>query len=155
MHIIAAKAVCFGEALKPEFKAYQHQVKLNAQALCAALKTLGYRIVAGGTDCHVLSVDLRSKNITGKQAEAALDKAGITCNKNTIPYDPQKPMITSGIRLGTPAVTTRGMKEGDMLKVANFIDRAINNCENEAELAKISDEVKEFLKQFPLYGGVL
>ena len=155
MHIIAAKAVCFGEALKPEFKAYQHQVKLNAQALCAALKTLGYRIVAGGTDCHVLSVDLRSKNITGKQAEAALDKAGITCNKNTIPYDPQKPMITSGIRLGTPAVTTRGMKEGDMLKVSNFIDRAINNCENEAELAKISDEVKEFLKQFPLYGGVL
>ena len=155
MHIIAAKAVCFGEALKPEFKAYQHQVKLNAQALCAALKTLGYRIVAGGTDCHVLSVDLRSKNITGKQAEAALDKAGITCNKNTIPYDPQKPMITSGIRLGTPAVTTRGMKEGDMLKVANFIDRAINNFENEAELAKISDEVKEFLKQFPLYGGVL
>ena len=128
MHIIAAKAVCFGDALKPEFKAYQHQVKLNAQALCAALKTLGYRIVAGGTDCHVLSVDLRSKNITGKQAEAALDKAGITCNKNTIPYDPQKPMITSGIRLGTPAVTTRGMKEGDMLKVANFI---------------------------PLYGGVL
>ena len=155
MHIIAAKAVCFGEALKPEFKAYQHQVKLNAQALCAALKTLGYRIVAGGTDCHVLSVDLRSKNITGKQAEAALDKAGITCNKNTIPYDPQKPMITSGIRLGTPAVTTRGMKEGDMLKVANFIDRAINNCENEAELAKISNEVKKFLKQFPLYGGVL
>lgn len=96
MHIIAAKAVCFGEALKPEFKAYQHQVKLNAQALCQALKNLGYRIVAGGTDCHVFSVDLRSKNITGKQAEAALDKAGITCNKNTIPYDPQKPMITSG-----------------------------------------------------------
>lgn len=155
MHIIAAKAVCFGEALKPEFKAYQHQVKLNAQALCAALKTLGYRIVAGGTDCHVLSVDLRSKNITGKQAEAALDKAGITCNKNTIPYDPQKPMITSGIRLGTPAVTTRGMKEADMIKIANFIDRAINNCENEAELAKISDEVKEFLKQFPLYGEAL
>lgn len=155
MHIIAAKAVCFGEALKPEFKVYQHQVKLNAQALCAALKNLGYRIVAGGTDCHVLSVDLRSKNITGKQAEAALDKAGITCNKNTIPYDPQKPMITSGIRLGTPAVTTRGMKEADMIKIANFIDRAINNCENEAELAKISDEVKEFLKQFPLYGEVL
>lgn len=155
MHIIAAKAVCFGEALKPEFKVYQHQVKLNAQALCAALKNLGYRIVAGGTDCHVLSVDLRSKNITGNQAEAALDKAGITCNKNTIPYDPQKPMITSGIRLGTPAVTTRGMKEADMIKIANFIDRAINNCENEAELAKISDEVKEFLKQFPLYGEAL
>ena len=155
MHIIAAKAVCFEEALKPEFKTYQHQVKLNAQALCAALKNLGYRIVAGGTDCHVLSVDLRSKNITGKQAEAALDKAGITCNKNTIPYDPQKPMITSGIRLGTPAVTTRGMKENDMLKVAAFIDRAVNNYENEAELAKISDEVKTFLKGFPLYGGLI
>lgn len=155
MHIIAAKAVCFGEALKPEFKVYQHQVKLNAQALCAALQKLGYRIVAGGTDCHVLSVDLRSKNITGKQAEAALDKAGITCNKNTIPYDPQKPMITSGIRLGTPAVTTRGMKEDDMAKIAAFIDRAINNCENEAELSKIAGEVKEFLKQYPLYGGAL
>lgn len=155
MHIIAAKAVCFGEALKPEFKVYQHQVKLNAQALCAALQKLGYRIVAGGTDCHVLSVDLRSKNITGKQAEAALDKAGITCNKNTIPYDPQKPMITSGIRLGTPAVTTRGMKEDDVAKIAAFIDRAINNCENEAELSKIAGEVKEFLKQYPLYGGAL
>lgn len=155
MHIIAAKAVCFEEALKPEFKIYQHQVKLNAQALCAALKNLGYRIVAGGTDCHVLSVDLRSKNITGKQAEAALDKAGITCNKNTIPYDPQKPMITSGIRLGTPAVTTRGMKENDMLKVAAFIDRAVNNYENEAELAKISEEVRTFLKGFPLYGGLI
>lgn len=155
MHIIAAKAVCFGEALKPEFKAYQHQVKLNAQALCQALKNLGYRIVAGGTDCHVFSVDLRSKNITGKQAEAALDKAGITCNKNTIPYDPQKPMITSGVRLGTPAVTTRGMKEADMIKIAAFIDEAVNNHEDDAKLFAEAERVKEFLKRFPLYGGLV
>lgn len=155
MHIIAAKAVCFGEALKPEFKAYQHQVKLNAQALCQALKNLGYRIVAGGTDCHVFSVDLRSKNITGKQAEAALDKAGITCNKNTIPYDPQKPMITSGVRLGTPAVTTRGMKEADMIKIAAFIDEAVNNHEDDAKLFAETERVKEFLKRFPLYGGLV
>lgn len=154
MHIIAAKAVCFGEALKPEFKVYQHQVKLNAQALCQALKDLGYRIVAGGTDCHVFSVDLRSKNITGKQAEAALDKAGITCNKNTIPYDPQKPMITSGVRLGTPAVTTRGMKEADMIKIAAFIDEAVNNHEDDAKLFAEAERVKEFLKRFPLYGGL-
>ena len=155
MHIIAAKAVCFGEALKPEFKVYQHQVKLNAQALCQALKDLGYRIVAGGTDCHVFSVDLRSKNITGKQAEAALDKAGITCNKNTIPYDPQKPMITSGVRLGTPAVTTRGMKEADMIKIAAFIDEAVNNHEDDAKLFAEAERVKEFLKRFPLYGGLI
>lgn len=155
MHIIAAKAVCFGEALKPEFKAYQRQVKLNAQALCQALKDLGYRIVAGGTDCHVFSVDLRSKNITGKQAEAALDKAGITCNKNTIPYDPQKPMITSGVRLGTPAVTTRGMKEADMIKIAAFIDEAVNNHEDDAKLFAEAERVKEFLKRFPLYGGLI
>lgn len=154
MHIIAAKAVCFGEALKPEFKAYQHQVKLNAQALCQALKDLGYRIVAGGTDCHVFSVDLRSKNITGKQAETALDKAGITCNKNTIPYDPQKPMITSGVRLGTPAVTTRGMKEADMIKIAAFIDEAVNNHEDDARLFAEAERVKEFLKRFPLYGDL-
>ena len=112
---------------------------------------MGYRIVAGGTDCHVLSVDLRSKNITGKQAETALDKAGITCNKNTIPYDPQKPMITSGIRLGTPAVTTRGMKEPQMQQIAGFIDEAINSFDNEEKLAEISVKVKDFLKQFPLY----
>ncbi len=154
MHIIAGKAVCFGEALKPEFKVYQRQVKANAKTLCEELKKLDYRIVAGGTDCHVFSVDLTSKNITGKQAEAALDKAGITCNKNTIPYDTQKPMITSGIRLGTPAVTTRGMKENDMQKIAGFINTAINNWQDEAKLAEISKQVEEFLKQFPLYGGI-
>jgi len=111
MHAIAAKAVCFGEALKPEFKEYQNQVLKNARALAKSMSERGYRIVSGGTDCHMFSVDLRSKNITGKEAEIALDKAGITVNKNTIPYDPQKPLITTGIRIGTPAVTTRGTKE--------------------------------------------
>ena len=151
MHIIAAKAVCFGEALKPEFKIYQKQVKANAKTLAKALAGKGYQIVAGGTDCHLLCVDLRSKNITGKEAEIALDKAGITCNKNTIPYDPQKPMITSGIRLGTPAVTTRGMKEADMLKIADFIDEVITNHTNENKLKEIAAQVEKFLSSFPLY----
>ncbi len=152
MHIIAGKAVCFGEALQPEFKTYQKQVKANAKKLVEEMQKLGYRIVAGGTDCHLLSVDLRSKNITGKQAEEALDKAGITCNKNTIPYDPQKPMITSGIRLGTPAVTTRGMKEEEMTIIAGFIDEAVNNYTNEEKLREIALKVEEFLAKFPLYG---
>ena len=151
MHVIAAKAVCFGEALKPEFKAYQHQVKLNAAALAAALQTRGYRLVAGGTDSHVMCVDLRSKNMTGKAAEAALDKAGITANKNTIPFDPEKPFVTSGLRLGTPAVTTRGMKEKDMEQVAAFIDEALIHFADENYLAQIAEKVKKFLQNFPLY----
>lgn len=151
MHIIAAKAVCFGEALKPEFKIYQKQVKANAKILAKTLQEKGYQIVAGGTDCHLLCVDLRSKNITGREAEIALDKAGITCNKNTIPYDPQKPMITSGIRLGTPAVTTRGMKEDAMLQIAQFIDEVINNHTNEEKLKEISLKVEKFLSAYPLY----
>ena len=151
MHIIAAKAVCFGEALKPEFKTYQKQVKANAKMLAKTLQEKGYQIVAGGTDCHLLCVDLRSKNITGREAEIALDKAGITCNKNTIPYDPQKPMITSGIRLGTPAVTTRGMKEREMLVIADFIDEVINNHTNEEKLKEIALKVEKFLSAYPLY----
>ena len=151
MHVIAAKAVCFGEALKPEFKAYQHQVKLNAAALADALKTRGYRLVAGGTDSHVMCLDLRSKNMTGKVAEAALDKAGITANKNTIPFDPEKPFVTSGLRLGTPAVTTRGMKEKDMEQVAAFIDEALSHHEDENYLVQIAQNVKKFLQNFPLY----
>ncbi len=151
MHVIAAKAVCLGEALKPEFKTYQHQVKLNAAALADALKARGYRLVAGGTDSHVMCVDLRSKNMTGKVAEAALDKAGITANKNTIPFDPEKPFVTSGLRLGTPAVTTRGMKEKDMAQVAAFIDDALTHHEDENKLAEIAGQVKNFLAQFPLY----
>ena len=151
MHVIAAKAVCFGEALTPQFKAYQHQVVLNAKALAAALKKLGYRLVAGGTDCHVMCLDLRSKNLTGKVAEAALDKAGITANKNTIPFDPEKPFVTSGLRIGTPAVTTRGMKEADMEKVAELIDRAITHHTDEAYLSVEAKEVEKFLEDFPLY----
>jgi glycine hydroxymethyltransferase len=155
MHVIAGKAVCFGEALKPEFKTYQQQVKKTANTLAETLKNKGYRIVSGGTDSHVFSVDLRSKGITGKAAETALDAAGITCNKNTIPYDPEKPMITSGIRLGTPAITTRGMKEVDMAKVADFIDGAVNNHSDESKLKELSGQVEEFLKKFPLYSELL
>lgn len=151
MHVIAAKAVCFGEALKPEFKTYQHQVKLNAAALAKALQARGYRLVAGGTDSHVMCVDLRSKNMTGKIAEAALDKAGITANKNTIPFDPEKPFVTSGLRLGTPAVTTRGMKEKDMEQIAAFIDDALSRHADENYLAEIAQKVKKFLQNFPLY----
>ncbi len=151
MHVIAAKAVCFGEALKPQFKAYQHQVVLNAKALAKSLQDKGYRLVAGGTDSHVMCLDLRSKGITGKVAEAALDKAGITANKNTIPFDPEKPFVTSGLRIGTPAITTRGMKEEDMLKVAGFIDRAISHYADDTYLAQEAKEVEKFLEKFPLY----
>lgn len=151
MHVIAGKAVCLGEALKPEFKTYQHQIKLNAQALAQELQKRGYRLVAGGTDCHVMCVDLRSKKMTGKVAEATLDKAGITANKNTIPFDPEKPFVTSGLRIGTPAITTRGMKEKDMLQVAEFIDEALTHHEDETYLAGIAKQVKEFLQKFPLY----
>ena len=150
-HVIAGKAVCFGEALKPDFKIYQHQIKVNAQALADELKKRGYRLVAGGTDCHVMCVDLRSKKMTGKAAEAALDKAGITANKNTIPFDPEKPFVTSGLRIGTPAVTTRGMKEKDMVQVAAFIDDALTHHEDDAHLAGIAAQVKKKKKKFPLY----
>ena len=151
MHVIAGKAVCFGEALTPQFKAYQHQVKRNAAELAKQLKDRGYRLVAGGTDSHVMCLDLRSKGLTGKAAEAALDKAGITANKNTIPFDPEKPFVTSGLRLGTPAVTTRGMKEKDMAQIAAFIDEALSHPQNEALLADIAQRVKRFLEAFPLY----
>lgn len=151
MHVIAAKAVCFGEALQPGFKQYQTQVAANAKELAAALMKKGYRLVAGGTDSHVMCIDLRSKGITGKAAEAALDKAGITANKNTIPFDPEKPFVTSGLRIGTPAVTTRGMKEADMAQIAEFLDDAISNHADEARLADIAEKVKTFLSRFPLY----
>lgn len=151
MHVIAGKAVCFGEALKPEFKIYQHQIKLNAAELAKQLISRGYRLVAGGTDSHVMCLDLRSKKMTGKIAESALDKAGITANKNTIPFDPEKPFITSGLRIGTPAITSRGMKEKDMAQVAAFIDDALTHHEDDIYLANISIQVKQFLAQFPLY----
>ncbi|MDE2141312.1 MAG: serine hydroxymethyltransferase [Elusimicrobia bacterium] len=151
MHVIAAKAVCFGEALKPEFKQYQLQVIANARRLSKALTDRGLRIVAGGTDCHLFSVDLRSKNATGKEAEAALDKAGITVNKNAIPYDPQKPFIASGVRIGTPAVTTRGMKEAEMEQIASLIDEALTARADDAALKRVKSATTALCRRFPIY----
>lgn len=150
MHVIAAKAVALGEALKPSFKKYQSQVLKNSRAFAESLTKKGFRIVTGGTDCHMFLVDLQSKNLTGKVAEESLDKAGITVNKNTIPYDPQKPFIASGIRIGTPALTTRGMKEKEMEKISSWIAQALKNTANDIELKKIAQEVKNFCKKFPL-----
>ncbi|HBL16932.1 MAG: serine hydroxymethyltransferase [Elusimicrobia bacterium GWA2_69_24] len=155
MHVIAAKAVCFGEALRPEFKVYQGRVLANARRLAKALQDRGLRIVAGGTDCHLFSVDLRPKNATGKEAEESLDKAGITVNKNAIPYDPQKPMIASGVRIGTPAITTRGMGEREMDEVAELIVDALDHKGDDAALAAIREKVRKLTGRFPLYPGML
>ncbi len=151
MHVIAAKAVAFKEALQPEFKEYQSQVIKNAKALSEELANKGFRIVSGGTDNHLLLVDLRNKKVTGKDAEKVLDKAGITINKNAIPYDTQKPFIASGIRLGTPALTTRGMKEIQMQIIAQMIAEAIEHKDDENYLTKIKEDVKKLCNQFPLY----
>src|SRR5437879_4892235 len=149
-HVIAAKAVALGEALTPEFKAYAVQVVRNAQALAAALVERGYAIVSGGTDTHLMLVDLRSKHVTGKEAQELLDRAGITVNKNTIPGDPQKAFVTSGVRIGTPAVTTRGFTEAEMLKVAEFIDTVLTK-KDDATIARVKADVRELAAQFPLY----
>ena len=151
MHVIAAKAVAFKEALEPEFISYQNQVLKNAKALGNALIEKGLRLVSGGTDNHLLLVDVKSMGLTGKVAEHVLDEVGITVNKNTIPFDTEKPTITSGIRIGTPAVTTRGMKEKEMLQIATFIDIALRNADNEEVKAKVATEVKSLTAQFPLY----
>src|SRR5687768_10030256 len=152
MHIIAAKAVAFGENLKPEFKQYAQQVVKNAKALAAALQAKGYRLTSGGTDNHLMLVDLRARSadLTGADAEKALEAAGIIANKNGIPNDPRPPKVTSGIRLGTPATTTRGLKEHDYTTVASLIDRAIMGRENADELKKVRAEVAEFCKRFPM-----
>ena len=150
-HVIAAKAVAFGEALTEEFVAYQVQVKKNAAALAAALTAKDYKIISGGTDNHMMLIDLRNKNVTGKQAENTLVRSDITANKNMVPYDDKSPFITSGIRLGTPAVTTRGMKEKDMAQIAAWIDRLITDIENESTIIKVNSEVNEYMRQFPLY----
>ena len=149
-HVIAAKAICFKEAMSPEFKEYQQQVVKNAAVLAKALQDKGFRIVSGGTDNHLMLVDLRPKNATGKEVQIACDKARITLNKNMIPFDPEKPFVTSGIRVGTPAVTTRGMKEAEMLRIADFIDRAVANRADDAALAALGEEVREFTKAFPM-----
>ncbi len=151
MHVIAAKAVAFKEAMTDDFKEYQRQIRKNALALAEAMQELGYDLISGGTDNHLILVDLRSKGITGKEAEKTLDLAGITVNKNMIPFDPQPPMVSSGIRIGTPAVTTRGMKEDEMRTIAKLIDNALSNIGNEDEIANIKQQVRELTDQFPLY----
>jgi glycine hydroxymethyltransferase len=151
MHVIAAKAVAFREALQPDFKVYSAQIIQNAQALAKALGERGFQIVSGGTDNHLMLVDLRNKGVTGKVAEKVLGEAGITVNKNTVPKETQSPFVTSGIRIGTPAVTTRGMKVEEMTRIAAFIDRAIAAPEDAASLARIKQEVKELANAFPLY----
>jgi len=148
MHVIAAKAVCFKEAMTSEFFDYQKQIILNARALASKLMELGYNLVSGGTDNHLMLVDLRNKGLTGKQAEKALEDAGITVNKNAVPFDPQKPMITSGIRIGTPAVTIRGMKEEEMEIIAGLINRVLNDTDNQEIKDEVKKEVESFCKRF-------
>lgn len=151
MHIIAAKAIAFKEALQPSFKEYARQVMANAKALAEQLVNLNYTLVSGGTDNHLVLVDLSNKNITGKKAEQTLEHAGITVNKNMVPFDVQSPLVTSGIRIGTPALTTRGMKESEMRIIAGFIDRAIRHADQMEELHKIKNEITDLTKSFPLY----
>ncbi len=152
MHIIAAKAVAFGEDLKPEFKTYAAQVVKNAKALAEAMISKGYRVVSGGTDNHLMLIDLRARdpNLTGIEIAQGLEKAGIICNYNGVPNDPRPPRVTSGIRLGTPALTTRGLKEADMKSVADFMDRAVNAKDDAGKLEGIRGEVAEFAKKFPM-----
>jgi glycine hydroxymethyltransferase len=155
MHVIAAKAVAFREAQTPEWRAYQGQVVKNARALAEALMARGFRLVSGGTDTHLILVDLTARNVTGKEAQEALDRAWITVNKNGIPFDTKGPMVTSGIRIGTPAVTTRGMKEPEMARIADFIDRVLQRAGDGAVEAAVRGQVQELTSQFPLYAGRL
>jgi len=152
-HIIAAKAVAFGEALTDEFLYYTVQVKKNAKALAAAFMAKDYQVISGGTDNHMMLIDLRNKNITGKQAEEALGKAEITVNKNMVPFDDKSPFVTSGIRIGTPAVTTRGLKEEDMARIVDLIDSVIVNFEDESKLSEVKEQVLEMMKGRPLFSN--
>jgi glycine hydroxymethyltransferase len=151
MHIVAAKAVCFKEALEPAFADYQRQIVANAKRLAQALSDSGFRLVSGGTDNHLMLVDVFSKGLTGKVAEAALGKAGITVNKNAIPFDRNPPMVASGVRIGTPAITSRGMREPDMDRVAEFITRALASPDDETALGRVKAEVEALCRKFPLY----
>ncbi len=150
-HVIAAKAIAFGELLTDEFTVYIKQVQSNAQAMAKAFMAKGYEIISGGTDNHLMLIDLRNKNITGKKAQETLDKAHITLNKNAVPYDDKSPFVTSGIRVGVPAVTTRGMKEEHMQSVVDLIDKVLMNIDDEHSITSVKEEVKTFMKQFPLY----
>lgn len=151
MHVIAAKAVAFGEALKPEFREYAENIVKNAKAFAEGLKSEGFRLVSGGTDNHLILVDVRNKNLTGKEAEKLLDNIGITCNKNTIPFDPASPFVTSGIRLGTPAATTRGFKEEDFKEVASIMGLVLNNPEDTDKHAEAAKRVAALCAKYPLY----
>jgi glycine hydroxymethyltransferase len=151
MHVIAAKAVCFQEALQPEFREYQKQIVANAKALAETLASEGFRIVSGGTDTHLMLVDVFSRQVTGKQAQEALERAGITVNKNAIPFDTNPPVTASGIRVGTPAVTTRGMKEPEMRRIGRWIAEVLNNLENESVVKRVCSEVETLTEKFPLY----
>jgi glycine hydroxymethyltransferase len=151
VHVIAAKAIAYGEALSDGFATYVSQVQKNAQALAKAIVSKGYQIISGGTDNHLMLIDLRSKNLTGKLAQETLDKVHITVNKNAVPFDDKSPFVTSGMRLGTPAVTTRGLKEGDMQKIADLIDTALMNHDKPAMLAEVGTEVKRMMSVFPLF----
>ena len=151
MHVIAAKAVCFREALLPEFGDYQRQIVANAKVLADTLQAAGFRLVSGGTDTHLLLVDVASRGLTGKQAEKSLEQAGITVNKNAIPFDTHPPMVASGIRIGTPAVTTRGLKEPEIRQVGQWISTVLGDPENESIIRRVRGEVEELTEKFPLY----
>jgi glycine hydroxymethyltransferase len=151
MHVIAAKAVAFGEALKPDFKDYQHQVKLNAATIADTFVDKGYNLVSGGTDNHLILLDLRNKGLNGKVAEEALDKAGITVNKNMVPFDTESPFVTSGIRIGTPALTTRGFREEQFERVAELIDTVLQNPTDEQTQISVKAQVKDLCTKYPLY----
>jgi glycine hydroxymethyltransferase len=150
-HVIAAKAIAFGEILSDDFTAYAKQVQLNAQAMAKAFVEKDYHLISNGTDNHLMLIDLRNKNITGKKAQETLDRAHITLNKNAVPYDDKSPFVTSGIRVGVPAVTTRGLKEEHMQMVVDLIDRVLMNINDESTIKVVSDEVHQFMKEFPLY----
>ncbi|MEX0721716.1 MAG: serine hydroxymethyltransferase [Balneolaceae bacterium] len=155
MHVIAAKAVCFGEALQDDFKTYQIQVQKNAKAMANKFVELGYKLVSGGTDNHLMLIDLRNKSLNGKVAERALEKAAITVNKNMVPFDTESPFVTSGIRIGSPAMTTRGLKEAEFEQIVVLIDRVLQNPENEETQQKVEQEVRDLCDRFPLYDFVI
>ncbi len=150
-HVIAAKAVAFGEVLSGDFTTYAKQIQLNSQAMAKAFSAKNYEIISGGTDNHLMLIDLRNKNITGKKAQETLDKAHITVNKNAVPFDDKSPFVTSGIRVGVPAITTRGMKEDDMSIVVDMLDEILMNLDNESTIAKVGNDVNSLMKKFELY----
>jgi glycine hydroxymethyltransferase len=150
-HVIAAKAIAFGEVLSEEYTQYARQVQSNAQAMAKAFVSKGYNIISGGTDNHLMLIDLRNKNITGKKAQETLDRAHITLNKNSVPFDDKSPFVTSGIRVGVPAVTTRGLKENDMPRIVDLIDRVLMNIDDASVVSAVANDVHDFMNEFPLY----